>query len=196
MLYLAAALCLAAAPLLMPAGYAWVRNTVSESAAQGLDGAWLGRIGLLAFGFAVICTAVVNRWWNGGARAAHYAFGVLLIAAAAFSSQPADSSLPYVATEDVIHSVAATAMGFAFAGGVALVGYGRVVAGGRFAVLDVLALAASITIPLAMSAWDGSAGLFQRLMFAVAFGWYLAETIRRPATTRGRAAAQAARSRP
>lgn len=181
MLYLAAGVCLAAAPLLLPANYEWLRHTVSESAAQGLDGAWLARFGLFALGFAVICTASADQFWSRTARTFHYAFGVLMVAAATFSARPADPTLPYASTEDVIHSVAATAMGFAFAIGVALVGYTRAAAGGRFSVLDVVAVLASIVIPLAMVSWDGSAGLVQRVMFAIAIAWYVTETVGRPA---------------
>lgn len=195
MLYLVAAACLAAAPLLMPAGYGWLRHTVSESAAQGLDGAWLARAGMLTFGFAVICTAVTNRWWSRAAQVAHGAFGVLMIVAAAFSARPADPAAAYVQSEDVIHSIAATAMGFAFAIGVVLVGYGRIVTGGRFGRFDGIALVASVAIPLVMLTWDGVSGFAQRIMFAIAIGWYLVETIRRPAA-RHSEAAMTARSGP
>jgi hypothetical protein len=58
-LYLVAILSLALAPLLMPAGYDWVRHTTSESAAQGLDGAWLARLGFVAFGLAVLASAAI-----------------------------------------------------------------------------------------------------------------------------------------
>jgi TRAP-type C4-dicarboxylate transport system permease small subunit len=77
-LYLVAILSLALAPLLMPAGYDWVRHTTSESAAQGLDGAWLARLGFVAFGLAV-----------------------LMVATAAFSTRPWDPELPYSRVEDL-----------------------------------------------------------------------------------------------
>lgn len=172
-LYLAAAGALALAPLLMPAGYSWLANTTSESAAQGLDGAWLARTGFLLFGFAVLLTVLVNRWWSAGAKVAHVAFGVCLIAAAAFSTRPADSSAPFVATEDTLHSVAATAVGFAFAAGVVLVAVRRGRGAGRYIALDVIAMIASVAIPLAMLAWDDWAGFAQRLIFAIAFIWYI-----------------------
>lgn len=35
---------LALAPLLMPASYDWRANTISESGAQGIEGAWLARL--------------------------------------------------------------------------------------------------------------------------------------------------------
>jgi hypothetical protein len=48
------ALALAVAPMLMPESYSWVVHTTSESAAQGVNGAWLARLGFVAFGFAVL----------------------------------------------------------------------------------------------------------------------------------------------
>lgn len=80
------------------------------------------------------------------------------------------------ATEDLLHSVAATGMGFTFAAGVLVVGLGRIRAGGRMTAADVAALAASVLLPLGMSAWPELAGLLQRAMSATAYLWYALET--------------------
>lgn len=183
-LYLAAAAALALAPLLMPAGYSWLTNTTSESAAQGLDGAWLARAGFLLFGFAVFATVLANRSWSVAAKVAHVAFGVSMIAAAAFSTRPANASAPFVGTEDTLHSVAATAVGFAFAAGVVLVALRRGRGAWPYITLDAVALIASVAIPLAMLAWDDWAGLAQRAMFVIAFTWYIVAML----TGRARAA--------
>jgi TRAP-type C4-dicarboxylate transport system permease small subunit len=53
----ASALALALAPLLLPTSYSWVAHTTSESAAQGVPGSWLARVGFLVFGAAVLATA-------------------------------------------------------------------------------------------------------------------------------------------
>lgn len=45
----------------------------------------------------------------------HAAFGVLLAASAAFSTRPWREGAAFDRTEDALHSVAGTAMGFAFA---------------------------------------------------------------------------------
>lgn len=55
------ALALLLAPLLMPASYSWVLHTTSESAAQGVRGAWLARVGLLLFDTTVVVIAVGAR---------------------------------------------------------------------------------------------------------------------------------------
>lgn len=51
-LLVVSAAALVLAPAFMPAGYDWVRHTTSESAAQGLAGAWVARLGFVAFGLA------------------------------------------------------------------------------------------------------------------------------------------------
>jgi len=38
-----------------------------------------------------------------------------------------------------------------------------------------VAIGASIVVPLAMSVWPDIDGVLQRVMFAVAYGWYAAE---------------------
>ncbi len=162
------ALALLVAPGLMPPSYSWVSHTTSESAGQGVTSAWVARTGFLGFGTAVLLLA---RRWHGLGRWLHVAFGVCMIAAAIYSSRPWTSA-PFDHIEDLLHSVAATAMGFAFAGGVLANTWSRVTAAGRVLILDTVALLASVAAPLAMMVWPDAAGLLQRGMFAVAFLWY------------------------
>lgn len=170
---------LAAAPALMPAGYSWVSQTTSESAAQGVQGAWLARLGFLLFGLSVILLATLCRdGWGRWAAGLHAGFGVLMTATAAFSHRPFAAGVAFDPTEDLLHSVGATGMGFAFAGGVLATAAVRVRAHARWRTLDAVAVAASVAIPLGMSAWPGIDGLIQRLMFAVSFAWYGVEAVR------------------
>ncbi|MGB7859106.1 MAG: DUF998 domain-containing protein [Acidimicrobiia bacterium] len=169
---------LALAPLLMPDSYTWVSNTTSESAAQGVDGAWLARLGFLMFGLAVLwLTAISGPQWGRWGRRFHGVFGVLMTATAAFSHRPFEPGIVFDRTEDLLHSVAATAMGFAFAFGVFAVMVLRPERSIPRRVPDVAALAASVIIPLSMGAWSGSAGLLQRSMFLIAYLWYAIEAL-------------------
>lgn len=64
---------LAVAPAFTPAGYDFVRHTTSESAAQGLAGAWVARLGFVVFGLAVLWLAADVAWRRqpaGGAASA------------------------------------------------------------------------------------------------------------------------------
>jgi hypothetical protein len=179
----ASAAALAVAPTLMPASYSWVAHTTSESAAQGVPGAWVARLGLLTFGFAVLALVSLARdTWGRLAAWLHAAFGVLMIAAAAFSARSWETDVPFDAVEDVLHSVAATAMGSAFAFGVTAVAWRVWRAGGGLRWLDAAAVTASVVLPLAMMNWEQLAGVLQRPMFAIAFAWYAVEALRaRPA---------------
>jgi hypothetical protein len=175
----ASAVALALAPVLMPEDYSWVANTTSESAAQGLDGAWLGRLGLWLFGLAVLLAArVLATSWGAVATWLHVTFGVLLTASAVFSTRSWRTGAAFDRTEDALHSVAATAMGFAFAFGVVAVLVGL---GGQRPLLraaGVVAVAASVVLPLGMALWPDAAGVLQRAMFAVAYLWYAIEVTR------------------
>ena len=179
----ASAVALLAAPAALPPGYSWISRTTSEAAAQALSGAWLTRLGFLLFGVSVlVITDVCRRHWGRWGTALHAAFGVLMFAAAAFSHRPWLAGQSFDATEDLLHSVVASAMGVAFAAGVVAVALRRSGGAGRRRVLDGIAVAASVGLPLAMSAAPSVDGLLQRLMFAVAYTWYAVEALgaRRP----------------
>jgi hypothetical protein len=170
---------LGAAPLMLPASYSWVRHAISESAAQGVEGAWVARLGLLLMGLAVLwLSGVAGRRWGSWGRYAFRSFGVLMVAAATFSHKPWEAAVPFDQTEDVLHSVAATGMGFAFAIGVALVTLQRPAPTSSTRAFDIAAIAASVLIPLGMSAWPDATGLLQRCMFTIAYLWYGGEALR------------------
>lgn len=166
------ALALALAPMLMPDSYSWIVNTTSESAAQGVSGAWLARLGLGAFGLAVLALAWSHKSWVPAAKYSHLGFGFLMLVAAVASARPWIDGSPFDVAEDQVHSIAATAMGFAFAFGIFAVVLGERRSGGPIRPLDLIAISASVAIPLAMTALPELAGLFQRLMFVVAYVWY------------------------
>lgn len=171
-LLLISLLMLLLAPGQMPASYFWLRHTTSESAAQGIAGAWLARLGFMIFGLTVIwLSGQLRGQWSWPARFSHLAFGVLMVGAAVFSSRPWLPDLPYDPVEDWLHSFAATAMGFAFALGVGLRWWHRPW-DSKKRLADMVAVAASVLIPLSMSLLPAWAGLLQRIMFAIAYAWY------------------------
>lgn len=111
-LLVVSAAALALAPAFMPAGYDWVRHTTSESAAQGLAGAWVARLGFVAFGLAVLWLAAgAARSWGRGVVWMHTAFGVCMVGTAAFSHMPWWEGAAFDPVEDLLHSVTATASG-------------------------------------------------------------------------------------
>lgn len=114
-------LALLLAPLCMPASYSWLRHTTSESAAKGVAGAWLARLGFLILGLTVLWLSERLRdSWSLPVCLMHGAFGLFMVGTAIFSSRPWLPNLPFDPVEDALHSFTATAMGFAFAIGVGL----------------------------------------------------------------------------
>lgn len=164
---------LAIAPMLMPHGYDWISGTISESAAQGVNGAWVARLGFVLFGLSVLALVPLKtQAWGTIAAGFHAAFGAFMVAVAAFShANPFGGASD--ATEDLLHSIAAGGMGFAFALGVVA----RQVHQRRARVFDVVAVVASIVIPLSMLLWPGGDGAVQRLMFAISYLWYGSEAL-------------------
>lgn len=167
------------APLVLDESYSWIEHTTSEAAGQGVRGAWLARAGFLLFGLAVLWLAhCCAARWRRFSMSMHVVFGACLAGVAAFSLRSWDETMPYDRTEDALHSVAATVMGFAFALGVVSVSWvwGR---RPRLRALDAAAIAASVVLPLAMLAMTEQAGALQRAMFAIAYAWYAREALDR-----------------
>lgn len=173
---LGSAFALAVAPLVVPEGYSWVAHTTSQSAAQGVEGAWIARLGFLLFGFGVIwLTAVRRGTWKRWATVFHAGFGVFMIATAVFSTRSWNAAVVYNPVEDAFHSATATLLGFCFAFGVLALLLRRRKAAYKIRWFDVVALSATVLLPVAMTLLAQFAGVFQRLMFLVAYVWYLRE---------------------
>ena len=165
----------------MPSSYDWVEHTTSEAAGQGVANAWVTRTGFVAMGLAVLVLTGAATARRPAERWLHAVFGSCMLAVAACSSRPW-TDVAFDALEDVLHSVAATAMGFAFAGAVAVSMFPRDLLHPHVRLLDAAALAASVLVPLAMVSVPGSAGLLQRVMFAVALTWYASAACGGPAS--------------
>lgn len=167
------ALSLGLAPLAMPDGYSWILHSTSESAAQGLSGAWVARLGFLLFGLGVLWLAASPvRGWGVWASLMHGCFGVMMLGTAAFSHRPWLPGVPFDPVEDLLHSATATCMGFAFAIGVVLVALNRPRAEALSRLFDAVAVLASVVLPLAMSLGTPYTGVLQRSMFLMAYVWY------------------------
>jgi hypothetical protein len=169
---------LACAALVLPESYSWIAHTTSQGAGQGVLGAWLPRIGFATFGTGVLwISANAHDHWRSLGRLSHNAFGALMIAAAIFSSRQWEMTASFDPIEDLLHSVAASSMGLAFAVGVVAVAVSRYWLRDERTVrlLDVVAIAASVLIPLSMMRYEAISGLLQRIMFTIAYIWYTRE---------------------
>lgn len=137
----------------------------------------------------MLLLATVRRdAWGGFGAWTHAGFGVLMVATATFSTRSWVPDAAYDPVEDALHSVTATAMGFAFAVGVLSVLVSAATGRDRspwphwphrpYWLLDAAALAAAVVLPLGMVAFAGAAGVLQRVMFTVAYVWYATEAVR------------------
>lgn len=162
----------------MPGAYSWKSHAISESAAQGQQHAWLGRLAFLCFGGAVLLLGLAARAeWGRGAYWCHLLFAGSMFGTAAFSHKPWEAGVPFDAFEDLLHSITATLMGFAFVAGVALRFLQRAPPSKAMRGLDILAfLCGSLLSPLGV-AFPETGGVLQRAMFAVAYFWYRAEAL-------------------
>lgn len=178
LLLLASALALGIAPVLMPDTYSLVAHGTSDSAAQGVSWAWIARLGFLLFGVGVLWLAVLARpRWGVIGTSRLGLFGGFMVMASMFSTRSWESGATFDVTEDLLHSVAATAMGFAYTAGVVVVAIRRATHGARVRALDLLAVTSATVLPLVMLALPYAYGALQRPLFVIAYLWYGAEAI-------------------
>lgn len=174
---LGSAVAIGVAPTVMPPGYSWVRHSISESAAQGLQGAWMARSGFLLLALGAWLVAGVAAGRLGPARPAFRLFALMLVGTAAFSHRPFLTGVPVDPVEDLLHSVTATTMGFAFVAGVVLAVIRRPPRPSWPRLPGdwphLVAVVAATAIPLGMALAPDLAGLLQRGMFLMAYGWFL-----------------------
>lgn len=129
-----------------------------------------GSAGFLLFGLSVLLISTRRHGaWGRAGTALHAGFGVLMVATGVFSTRSFMPGAAYDPVEDMLHSVAATAMGFAFAIGIVAVLLQAPPAGRRRRwPLDAGAVLAAVMLPLGMAVLPDVAGVLQRVMFAVA----------------------------
>lgn len=178
LLLLASAVCVFAAPLAMPSPYSWWTHAISESAAQGQRSAWIARLGFYLFGGAVLWLALgLRAAWPRATGWMQITFALCMFGTAAFSHKPWLPGVPFDATEDLLHSITASGMGFAFALGALarLLQRGKGETARR--IVDATALLAAGALSPLGELWPSIGGLLQRLMFAVAYLWFAHEAL-------------------
>ena len=162
-----------AGPAFSPSEFSWLRHTVSEQASQSLDGAWIMRLGFVAYGFCTSYAAFLDRHTRPNIRYVLMVFGMGLIATAVWSNASIMPNFDSDLREDWIHSIASGIVGTAFASACAL----RIFApfGSTRDVLAWIGLLASIAIPFAMNQVPDYQGLLQRAMFLISFAFVIRE---------------------
>lgn len=166
------------AAVAMPVPYSWKFHSISESAAQGQLHAWLARLAFLCFGAAVLILCLARkRTWAKAAYWSHLAFALCMFTTAAFSHKPWVPGVPFDEFEDLLHSLSATGMGFAFAAGVLARLLQRQPPATGARVRDAIALLAATVLSPIGAAIPDIAGVLQRSMFLIAYVWYGSEAV-------------------
>lgn len=157
----------------MPETYSWRLLSISESAAQGQLHGWIARLAFICFGAAVLLLSLSMRgYWPRLTYWCHLIFAAAMFGAAAFSHSPWQPGVPNDWIEDLLHSLCATSMGFAFCVGVAARFFQRGSNARMGRSLDTLALLLATLLPLLLALSFEVGGLMQRVMFAVAYLWF------------------------
>ncbi|MDH3416220.1 MAG: DUF998 domain-containing protein [Gammaproteobacteria bacterium] len=154
-------------PLFSPLEFSWIHHSTSEQAGQHLPGAWIMRVGFVAYGLSTLLAAIVAPRTLPFVRGALIVFGIALIGTAIWSNA---SILPGALSdmrEDWLHSVASGIVGTAFA--VACAARLFSPGGSKRDILAWIGLVISVAVPLAMGAWPDFRGLLQRAMFGLSF---------------------------
>ena len=157
------------APLFSHPDYSSISHTTSELAGQNMPNAWIMRAGFALYGLAALAAALGRLRDAPLLHLPVALFGLGLIGAAIWSAMPIDPALGGDLTEDTLHSVCASGLGFAFAAATAARLF---LPGGR--VTDWLSwagLVASVALPLAMIQWPEFDGAIQRVLFGLSALW-------------------------
>jgi Protein of unknown function (DUF998) len=177
-LLIASAATVALAPLMMPGSYSWIRQVVSDTASQGIEGAWLGRMGFVLSATAILLlSGVAGSAWNRWGRLLHQLYGFLLLVLAVFSRRPW-AGVSFDRKEDEIHTVIAIVAGVVFTVAVVLVALSRRPASRLARVTDWGTVTAMLVLPLVMLAAISVAGVTERVMVAFGLSWYTLEAVR------------------
>lgn len=148
-----------------------IRNTLSDMGAQNSTGAWIINSILIALGFS----SVISGWGFfkgfGFHRVILLLFGLSLVLSALFNHAPVNPEIPYNINEDGWHKYFACTTWIFFvilAFSTALI-HKKQTARSLALIVGILA----VLLSLLSSEAEQSAGIWQRLLFIISFGWMI-----------------------
>ena len=176
-------LLVAAVPLVISDSYSVIEHTLSESGAQGVEGAWVFRLGVVLAACSVLMlTVTASSVWGPAGKWWLRVYGLTLIMATVFSEAPWDGGA-YDETEATLHTVFGFLAGVSFLLGVVAVSTSRPRDGLVVRAFDWVVVAAVAVTPLIMMVVDRD-GLLQRLFVVLGYLWLLVEATRIGQVTR------------
>ena len=165
-------ICIMLAHMVAPDQYNWTIHSISQLAAQGYGQAWLMRAGFILFGALVLLAgagrirADRRHWYR---EAAIMLYGLAILLSGIFSTSSFLDGAPFSAAHARWHTIFATTAGVALSLGILLFALTDRPRSRQLAHLVTLVL---ITLLSALfGATPAAAGVFQRLLWIVGFGW-------------------------
>lgn len=152
-------------------GYAIPLHTTSELGAQATPNAWVMNATFILLGIASILEGIVSLKQFWVQKVLIIIFGLGLIFTAIFQHAPITSGVPYNVIEDNLHSIFATVIGFsftAFAVSAAFIEESKI-----RRLLAIFVAFAATGLSILMFNVTEYTGLWQRLLFIIAFGWMI-----------------------
>ena len=152
-------------------GYSIIGNTLSELGAQSAPHAWI-----MNFMFIVLALGSVLAGWRYFEgfifhRIVLAFFGISLMLMAFFNHAPIRPDIQYNLTEEALHAYFSCTAGLSFV--ILSITTGFILDKQQDRLLALAAGTAFLLLSVLMSEADRSAGIWQRLMFILSFGWMI-----------------------
>ena len=165
-----------------PPEYNWTQNTVSDLAAQGLKNQWIMQAGFIGFG-VLLNIGFVQKFISAPKISSPdlliMLYGLAILLSGFFSTEPFIKGINFSAQENRLHSLFASAAGFAFTIGIFYRLVTAPTSGEKWlhAVFFLLVMGASLLFGLSESGILLIAkGIVQRTLYLVSFIWlYLSQ---------------------
>jgi hypothetical membrane protein len=155
-------------------GYSILKNTTSHLGAQGAPHAWIMNMVFIFLGGAVVLEAWLGLRGYRFHQVILIIFGLGLIGVGLFRHAPLVEGVPVNLLADTMHSIFASTVGFSFILFAVSAAFIETTPNRRRVALLTAAMATFLSA-LMFTAAD-YAGLWQRLMFILSFGWLLSLT--------------------
>lgn len=159
-------------PFYSTPGYSILKNTTSHLGAQHAPNAWIMNLVFTLLGAAVLLQAWLYLKKHCARQVLLTIFGLGLIGTAVFRHAPIVAGIPVNRLADTMHSVFATAVGFSFIFFAVSAAFMETTNRRRISALFIAVIATGLSVLIFTV--PGLAGLWQRLMFILAFGWLIA----------------------
>lgn len=158
-------------PLFSFEEYSILTNTTSHLGAQNTPNAWVMNLVFVLLGLTAILEGWfhLHRYWFQ--KILITIFGAALVCTAIFQHAPIVEGITYSPSEDRLHSLFAGLVGFSFT--IFALSVEFIVADRLKKALALLIALAAVALSMLIFNIPEYAGIFQRVMFLIAFGWLI-----------------------